>query len=439
MQKKIIALAVAGLVSGAALADTANVTVYGAADFTLDSISATGAAGSGVNLPSRQRINFNSSYLGFKGAESIGSLTAVWQVESGFSGMGGLNTAGQDGKTSIGGRDTMVALAGGFGTVAAGNLTGPTRALGIALDPNVGQTGIGSNAALIGKFGGGTGAGYFDTRLAGAIAYISPAAAGFTGIIGYVPNYNTGTDAAQVTTGLKSTGSGKPGESGYVSAGTACTAGTFDCVATTQAKTSGYNIGVMYANGPISGGLAILNVKDANANAKGSGLKLAVPGVTGTNDGVPLESANNTRFGVKWDFGRGTVGFLYDMSKAKVAAYDEFDVKQTVWYLPVTFNVAEGSKIIFQYGVASDLNIGGDKQKNTGANHLVLGYEYSLSKRTTLKALYSAISNKESASYDFLYGSDATNTGKDSTGFSATGFGAGADPKGISLGLRHTF
>ena len=44
-------------------------------------------------------------------------------------------------------------LAGGFGTVVLGNLTGPTRALGGAVDVNVGATGIGANSALLGKLG----------------------------------------------------------------------------------------------------------------------------------------------------------------------------------------------------------------------------------------------------------------------------------------------
>ena len=96
MQKKIIALAVAGLASTAAFAQT-NVVVYGVADGTFDYVwqsgsnrdtlsstvttdNVTGAVLGSVVSASRQnndvdqtRVSANSSYIGFKGSEDLGN------------------------------------------------------------------------------------------------------------------------------------------------------------------------------------------------------------------------------------------------------------------------------------------------------------------------------------------------------------------------------
>ncbi len=105
MQKKIIALAVAGLASTAAFAQT-NVVVYGVADGTFDYVwqsgsklntvnstvltdNATGnilasqfTASSQANDVKLNRVSANSSYIGFKGSEDLGNgLKALFQYE----------------------------------------------------------------------------------------------------------------------------------------------------------------------------------------------------------------------------------------------------------------------------------------------------------------------------------------------------------------------
>ena len=106
MQKKLIALAVAGLASTAAFAQT-NVVVYGVADGSFDYVWQSGS-----KLNTRQlltpavtllasspspsvfvlyaeqrrrftRVSANSSYLGFKGSEDLGNgLKAIFQYET---------------------------------------------------------------------------------------------------------------------------------------------------------------------------------------------------------------------------------------------------------------------------------------------------------------------------------------------------------------------
>lgn len=373
MQKKIIALAVAGLVSGAAFAQS-NVTIYGVADLTFDNVKAGGATDSGYNMPNRNRVSSNSSYIGFKGAEDLGNgLKAVFQFES------GVNPDATGGTWAN--RDSYVGLGGGFGTVAMGNLTGPTRALGAAMDPFAGATGITANIGLIGKLGGGAGASLFDTRWQNAIAYISPSFSGFSVVAAYVANENKTRDGLSGTAG--------------------------------QLNTRGYDIGAKYENGPIM-------VAASYNQAK----------VGDTAD----TKASATRFGAKYDFGMGTVGLLWDRVKAEDNGTGLLggSVKRNAWFLPVTFNVGGNGKIIAQYGHAGDLSDTSD----TGAKMFAIGYEHSLSKRTMIKAVWSQISNEAAASYDF---------GVNAVGFTQPTLvplaanGAGADPKGFQVGIRHTF
>lgn len=372
MQKKIIALAVAGLVSGAAFAQT-NVTVYGTADVTFDNVKAEGATTAGQNMAARNRVSANSSILGFRGTEDLGGgLKALFQFEGGVAN----DTAGAFTLN----RDSFVGVEGGFGRVAAGILTGPTRALGAAMEPFAGSTGINANIGLIGKLGGDrvgsvapatgfvttpttaclsstTCASIFDTRWNNAIAYTSPNFGGVTVTAVYVANENKSA--------------------------------TLD--------TRGYDIGLRYAMGPILAGLTYNKVEVGDADNT---------------------EAAATRAAVRYNFGQGTVGLLWDRVDLEATGVDR---DRTAWFLPVTFNVTPTGKIVGQYGQAGDVT----GIANSGASMFALGYEHSLSKRTIVKAVWSQIRNEAGANYDF--------------GFNAVGIGAGADPRGFQLGVRHSF
>ena len=63
MQKKIIALAIAAAISAPAFADTSNVTVYGVADVSYDSIK-TGTATAGTAGITSNRVSSNSTRIG---------------------------------------------------------------------------------------------------------------------------------------------------------------------------------------------------------------------------------------------------------------------------------------------------------------------------------------------------------------------------------------
>src|SRR5262249_53877644 len=99
------------------------ITIYGVADLTFESVRAAGAATSGADQPKRQRVSNNSSLIGFKGTEDLGGgLQAIFQVESA--------TNMDAGTGSFSTRDTFVGMKGGLGTIKAGFMTAPMRALG---------------------------------------------------------------------------------------------------------------------------------------------------------------------------------------------------------------------------------------------------------------------------------------------------------------------
>lgn len=134
MQKKLIALAVAGLVSAPAFAQS-NVTIYGVAD------AAVGFGEHGKNDYAGV-VNgvLSGSRIGFRGTEELGNgLKAVFVLEQGFDiGNGVASPAvGSDekvadtaGKTLVDGdsvfsRQAYVGLSGSFGTVSVGRQYAP--------------------------------------------------------------------------------------------------------------------------------------------------------------------------------------------------------------------------------------------------------------------------------------------------------------------------
>ena len=171
MNKKLVAVAVAAVLAAplAAQAQTANVTLYGRLNLTLEYIDANG------DRPSVQRLSSNSSRFGMRGEESLGrGLFAIFQIES--------NIAGDVGGSVTAGRDTFVGLRGSWGTVRFGNFLAPYD----DMHPIFGNvptytTSILSTAAIWAQATSAKSAGGFDARLGNSLRYDSPNIAGFTG------------------------------------------------------------------------------------------------------------------------------------------------------------------------------------------------------------------------------------------------------------------
>ncbi len=402
MQKKLIALAVAGLASTGAFAQ-ANVTVYGVADASFDVVRTSNAVS---ELGNTTRVSTNSSLIGFKGAEALGNgLTAVFQYESAV----GFDNTGALGAT----RDSFVGLAGGFGTVVLGNLTGPTRALGAAVDVNAGATGIGANSGLLGKLGnnlvnttdtatgsyatGGTCArsstctSIFDSRWKNAIAYVSPSFAGLNVTAAYVANENKT---------FSNNGFSTPASTGVAA------------VSRDPLNTKGYDIGLKYANGPVMAAVTYNAVSLGNeANS----------------------DISDFRVGGVYDFGMASIRAVFDRARADHVGGGT--ATQNVFGLGGTFNVTPAGKLLAQAYFARDVKGSSTLAKSdSGAKLFEVGYEHSLSKRTMLKAVYAHLNNENNASYDF--GINAVGVNNAAYNGGATG---GATLQGVQLGLRHSF
>ncbi|MHB1213582.1 MAG: porin [Thiobacillus sp.] len=168
MKKNLIALAVASAVSApAAFAATANVDVYGKLHV---SVSSFNDQGTGIN---DVQVSSNASRLGFKGSEDLGGgLKAIWQIES------LVNLDEQSG--NLGGRNSFLGLAGGFGTVLVGTHDTPLKLVGRKVDlfPDT----IADTRNVTG--------GASDTRAKNVVAYISPSFSGLGFAAAYVSDFN---------------------------------------------------------------------------------------------------------------------------------------------------------------------------------------------------------------------------------------------------------
>jgi len=226
MQKKIITLAIAGLVSGAAFAQS-NVTIYGVADAFYGRLTATGKM-SNNHIGSG---GLSGSRLGFKGSEDLGGgLKAVFEYELAFnldntgSPVNAINDAsGSNGLTGT--RQSFVGLGGGFGTIVAGRLQTPGYYVGRFDAFSASQ--IGPQAILGGGALRSTISPTNHGRVNNAVAYLSPTMSGFSAVLAY----GTGEETT-------------PGAE----------------------KENVWGLGLNYAQGPIAAGFAHHRVNNVGAN-----------------------------------------------------------------------------------------------------------------------------------------------------------------------------
>lgn len=99
MQKKLIALAVAGITAGPAFAADTSVTLYGLVDggYSYRSSNYTASTSSRSGFDTGMG---NGSRLGVKGEEDIGGLKATFQLEAGINLDTGTSAQGTDGKST---------------------------------------------------------------------------------------------------------------------------------------------------------------------------------------------------------------------------------------------------------------------------------------------------------------------------------------------------
>lgn len=172
MQKKLIALAVAGLVAAPAMAHS-NVTIYGLVDVGVSHRGDNIAPGVGSKFSVDSGIQ-SGNRLGFKGTEDLGNgLKAGFVLETGF----GIEQPEFRNGSPLFGRQAFVTLSGGFGTLAVGRVYTPQYNLLSSVDP----FGFGT----VGRMGN-----LYETnvRVDNTVVYISPSFSGLTVTAAYVNN-----------------------------------------------------------------------------------------------------------------------------------------------------------------------------------------------------------------------------------------------------------
>jgi len=346
MQKKIIALAVAGLASTAAFAQS-NVTIYGIADMGYQY-----SGSSEGNLKSRSGFDSglqSGSRLGFRGVEDLGNgLKAVFTYEMGVNVDQG--TSAQGGRTY--GRQSFLALAGNFGTFAFGRQYTPQYGLVNKVDPfGTGTSGDASwgrglytmaTGRYIAQATGLNTVG--EIRLNNLAAYVSPTFNGFNVIAGYTFD---GLDDEQYN----------------------------DSKITKDTDAKIWAINPNYSNGPLFVGLNYHKTRVDSSDADSKVWDL----------------------GATYDFGVVKLAALYGQAKDSVGVNDNKDKK---WMIGASAPVGAVGNVQLSY---ARLKSSGDVAALDGdkASKWAVGYTHSLSKRTNLYAAYAHVSTNSKADGQF--------------------------------------
>ena len=376
MQKKIIALAIAAAISAPAFADTSNVTVYGKADLSYDSIK-TGTATNGTAGTTSNRVSSNTTLIGLKGSEDLGDgLSAIWQVESlilvgNTAGVAATTTAASN--AQIGNRNTFLGLSSASaGTVVMGRHDTPYKISTRAYD--VFGDGIADSRALTG--GGVAAAASFDGRQDQVVAYISPKLGGVATLaVGYV------------------------------------NLAPLDNVAT-LAKNSAVSVAGMFDIGSGFGAALAYEAHDFGA-----------AGVTAATK----EKA--TKIGASYTMDAINVNFAYEKTSDNLTALTAANKNgHSDYYLSGKYSLTANDAIKLAYTKANTIN----GLTGTDAKQVTIGYDHVLSKRTSVYALYTKLSNGTAASY-------VLGSGTSSVGGATTIAGAGASPSALAFGMKHTF
>jgi predicted porin len=336
MKKQLTALAVASL-CGAASAQS-SVTVYGVADAAVESVK---GATTVTRLASGQQ---QGSRWGVRGVEDLGGgLSAQFLLEAGINLDTG--TLAQGGRGF--GRQSYVGLGGGFGALRLGRQYSPMDDIASIVGTKVYDV-----LSVVPVIGNGD-----YNRVDNAITYLSPNFGGLT------LQLQHSLGAERLST---------------------------DASADFQQQTSAH---AMYVSGPLTLGLGLQRVADADGTAAGD------------------QPINAVLLAGTYSFGALKLTGYYDSEDRGV---DKMKVLGAA--LGYTWGNTTAS-----VGLARARDVGGAGAADDDATLLTLQGSHNLSKRTALYAHYTGVSN----------GNDA-----------ALGFNspvAGQHSSGIQLGIRHRF
>jgi predicted porin len=388
MKKSLLALAVVAALPGVALAQS-SVTISGniktgITRFSTDSVT-------GVGKIKDTAMSDGSSRIILSGTEDLGGgMAAVFQIDNRFNG------SDASGGTLAGG-NTFVGVSGGFGRLTFGNLD---THYGKGLDEFAARaTSLGaSSTSLLDHIGSNAIA--VTSRTRNVIRYTTPVMSGFSAMINYstAPFAIEGGTAYQTSTALTTINPGK-GQAAHAE--------------------------VNYRQGPIFAGISIWDAKVENVT--GAATANVTSGALGTTIAALGATAKSGEESMKlygsYDLGIAKIGAQFDDSKLKFGS--AADQKRKASHIAVIAPMGPGA-VLFHYTKAQGIS----GQSNTGATQVSIGYDYSLSKRTSVGVNYSKINNESAASYQFFTGTALQNSPATSRGTDTSMFYAG---------VRHAF
>lgn len=171
-----------------------------------------------------------------------------------------------------------------------------------------------------------------------------------------------------------------------------------------------WDLGLNYANGPLGLGFGYSKEKYRDDTI-----------LTGNNN----KSNDQYAFRASYAIGDLTLGAYYQRNqKEETVGAKE---KANVYRLSAMYKIG-ASELHANYGRADNKKLNGVKQANTKASQWTLAYNYNLSKRTKVYALYTNIDNAANADY-----------GHGKFVGSSTGARSGDDLRAFGVGVRHLF
>jgi predicted porin len=408
MQKKLLAVAVAGVLAapGVALAQS-SVTISGIFKISMENVRIGSRVVPGLNN-SATRLADDSSRIIFNVTEDLGGgLAAVGQLDIRFKfddsgAVGAANVGGQvgQGNTWVGLRSkSWGMLTFGRNDLHYGNTesTITTKAISLRQDP----------ISLIAYIQGTAIA--TASRSQNVTRWLSPNWGGFTLIAAYMTN-GAGNDSDLSTSTRKGNAwnlnpnfEGRNFQVGY---------------SYWNQKADGVAAAANPANGVIVNGAG-------NLVANG-GTPFTAAAAAAASAGAAQNQRGDRLYG-SFTWAGFKLGLAWDKSKLTNALTSVETNKRTAWSLPISWT-GGNHNVYFHYTKA-----GNDKDTvaTDGAKMVALGYVYDMSKRTSVGISYSKISNDAGATYNHF-----TTT---SLGDASAGVAPGEDPRILAATIRHAF
>lgn len=380
MQKKIVALAIAGLASSAAFAQT-NITIYGIADaaylyqHTNGGTANNVGEGHGRDYSGIASGGLAGTRIGFKGTEDLGNgLSALFVLEQGYN----IDNGTSSSSTNAFHRQAFVGLSGKAGTLTLGRQYAPGYSNSVKYDALIGSSAL-SALQINQKFTGTSIVASDPARWNNSVNYQSPNFGGFEAQL----IYRFGEQANEIEIN------------------------------------SGYGLGLKYNGGPLSVAYVFHHI-ESSPSGGGSTVTLptgTVAGSTGTQD--------EHFVGVTFDAKVLTITATAQVSDLGNRQFAGYGNNSEVYSLGAIVPIGN-SKIHVAYSRADLTGSSRAGSAKGMQDSATLAYTYALSKRTTL---YTGINYTDKQSGTGAIATNATTTaytlGTAFTGVQTTSFAAG--------------